>query len=296
MQKSLSSIESFDDLEYPFETKKIKLDNDIELAYMDEGQGEPLILIHGLGSYSPAYKKNIEQLRNEYRVIAIDLPGYGKSTKKNYEYSMSFFANVVHDFMDKMNIEKASLVGHSMGGQISMMTALSYPESVDKLILIAPAGFETFTAGQKEWFRGVITKKGVMLTPVESIIANIGYNFYDMPEDAQFMIDDRIEMRTAKEFEGYAYANEKSVSGMVDEPVFDYLDQIKAPTLVIFGKNDNLIPNRFLNPGKTEAIAKQGAEKIPNSEMHIVSKAGHFVHFEKSEEVNQIISAFLYEK
>ena len=193
-QKTITPIESFDDLEYPYETQKIKLDNGIEIAFMEEGEGEPLILIHGLGSYSPAYKKNIAELQNHYRCIAIDLPGFGKSSKGNYEYSISFFADIVHEFMAKMSIPKASLAGHSMGGQISIMTALAYPETINKLILLAPAGFETFTAGQKEWFRGAITKKGVILTPVDNIVSNIGYNFYDMPKDAQFMIDDRIEM------------------------------------------------------------------------------------------------------
>jgi len=82
-----------DQIEYPYEVKKVELFNDIELAYVDEGKGDQtIIFIHGLGSYLPAWKNNIEGLMSDYRCIAIDLPGYGYSSKGKYEGSMTFFA------------------------------------------------------------------------------------------------------------------------------------------------------------------------------------------------------------
>jgi len=80
---------------------------------------------------------------------------------------------------------------------------------------------------------------------------------------------------------------------MVDEPVLDYLQDIKAPTLIFFGENDNLIPNRFLNPGWTVDIAKNGANKIPNNKLVMVPHCGHFMMFEKPETFNTEVTNFL---
>ncbi|HMQ46146.1 MAG TPA: alpha/beta hydrolase [Saprospiraceae bacterium] len=296
-QKQVPDIKTFDDLVYPFATQKISLADGIEIAYADLGKGEKTILfIHGLGSYGPAWKHNVAELQQHYRCLVIDLPGYGKSSKGNYEGGMPFFAKAVKDFGDALGLEKVVLAGHSMGGQIAIVTALAYPDWVDELILVAPAGFETFNKGQKEWFREVITYDGVRLTTVDQIKENMAWNFYNMPKDAEFMITDRIAMRQASDFSGYCHIIPQSVIGMVDTPVFDDLPQVKAKTLVVYGENDNLIPNRFLNPGTTEAIARQGAERIPNCRLEMVAKAGHFVHFEQANTVNQLMLDFLKEK
>jgi len=293
-QNQPAGLASMQDLEYAFPTQKAKLANGIELAYVDEGSGdEVLLFVHGLGSYIPAWRKNLLDLRNDFRCIAVDLPGYGKSSKGKYTGTLPFFAEQLIALLDHLQLEQVTLVGHSMGGQISMVTALQYPERIKRLVLCAPAGFETFNEGQKEWFREVITANGVRLTPVESIKANLGSNFLNFPKDAEFMIDDRIAMRSAEDFPGYCYIIPKSVQAMVDMPVYDELPNITQPVQVIFGKQDNLIPNRFLNPGSTTKVAEDGASRIPNAQLNIVNKAGHFVMFEQAEEVNQIIRAFM---
>ncbi len=294
-QQQVPAIQSFDDLPYPFPTQKVKLESGEEIAYFDEGEGKPLIFIHGLGSYAPAWKQNISELRKNYRCIAVDLPGYGKSSKGRYEASMTYYATVIRDFAERLGLEQPALVGHSMGGQIAMTAALSYPEMVSSLILVAPAGFETFHKGEKEWFREVLTPTSVKLTPVDQIKTNIAWNFHDMPEEAEFMITDRIAMRQAEEFDAYCYIIPESVKGMVNQPVFDHLPQIEQPTLVIFGHQDNLIPNRFLNGGQTESIGRQGVERMPNARLKMIDEAGHFVHFEQAALVNEEIRAFLKE-
>jgi pimeloyl-ACP methyl ester carboxylesterase len=290
----LKPLQSFQDLEYPFETHWANLPGGERIAYIDQGQGDQtLILIHGLGSYLPAWKKNIPELSKHYRVIAIDLPGYGKSDKLPHSGKMTYYASVVNDFAATLGLEKVVLGGHSMGGQIAMVTALYYPERVEKLILAAPAGFERFTEGQKQWFRNVMTVRGVMLTPVEDIITNLAYNFYQLPDDAEFMITDRIAMRSAEDFNAYSHAVVQSVSGMVDESVIDFLHLIQHPVLIVFGENDNLIPNRFLNPGPTAAVAKAGAEKLPNNQLVLILRTGHFVQFESWEVFNEAVITFL---
>jgi pimeloyl-ACP methyl ester carboxylesterase len=294
---NIESYESFEEIPYPFEVKKLQIDENTEIAFVDEGSGkETIIFIHGLGSYLPAWKKNIEGLSSDFRCIAIDLPGYGKSSKHPHSGLMTFYAATVSQFMEKLGVERAYIAGHSMGGQIAMVMSLYHSDKVKGLILAAPAGFEAFTKGQKQWFRNVMTLDGVMKTPVDDIQNNLYYNFYRMPEDAEFMITDRIAMRKAKDFEAYSYAVVQSVNGMVDEPVLAHLDKISKPTLIIFGENDNLIPNRFLNPGFTKTIAESGHKRIKDSKLVMLPKTGHFLQFENPKGFNQAVKDFLMTK
>ncbi len=283
-----------EDLQYPFDVKYVEVSGNQEIAYVDEGSGqETVVFIHGLGTYLHAWEKNISALKAEYRCIAIDLPGYGKSSKLPHDGSMTYYADVVMEVLDQLNIESAVLAGHSMGGQISMVAALRYPQRVEKLVLASPAGFERFTEGQKEWFREVMSLSGVKKTTAESIMTNAAYNFYNMPDYAEFIITDRLAMRKAEDFDNYCYTVVRSVHGMVDQPVIDKLEQIKQPTLILFGENDNLIPNRYLNPGATNDIAEVGHSKIPNSELVMVPECGHFIPLEKADAFNDAIRQFL---
>lgn len=292
--KNIPNLKTFEDLKYRAEVKKIELPDNIELAYTDEGQGkETIIFVHGLGSYIPAWDKVIPELSKTYRCIAIDLPGYGKSSKAPHSGMMSFYADVINDFATAMHLDKFSLAGHSMGGQIGMVYSLKWPEKLNYLILVDPAGFEPFTAGQKEWFQDVMTPTLVRLTTFEAIETNLASNFYNVPKDAEFMITDRMAMRKASDFNGYCYAVSQSVAGMVNEPVLDKLQNIKTPTLIFFGENDNLIPNRYLNPGRTRDIAESGHAKIPQSELVMVPKCGHFMMFEKPEVFVQEVQDFV---
>jgi pimeloyl-ACP methyl ester carboxylesterase len=289
-----AQITTMTDIQYPLPVKYVDLQEGIRIGYMDEGKGtNTLVMIHGLGSYSPAWIKNIQDLKSDYRCIALDLPGYGHSSKGDYPGDLTFYTGIIHQFIEALNLESVTLAGHSMGGQIAIITALAHPEQIGGLVLVAPAGFEQFHKGQKQWFREVFTPDIVRLTPVEAIRNNYATNFYKFPEDANFMIRDRIAMRDADDFNWYCDIIPKNVRGMVDNPVYQLLPEIKQPVLTIFGSQDNLIPNRYLNGGSTTTIAVDGSRRIPNSLLVMIDQAGHFVQFEKSEEVNQAIRDFI---
>jgi pimeloyl-ACP methyl ester carboxylesterase len=292
--KNLTKINSMNELKYDYAVHYADLSGDIKLAYVDEGKGkETILMIHGLGSYLPAWKKNISELSKYYRVIAVDLPGYGKSSKLPHSGLMSFYAGVIAEFIQKLDLGPVNLAGHSMGGQISMVLALEKPELVKRLILVDPAGFEAFTAGQRNWFKDVMTPNLVRLTTVDAIETNLASNFYRMPDDARFMIEDRIAMRDASDFEAYCLAVARSVYGMVEEPVLEKLTRIKMPTLIFFGENDMLIPNRYLNPGFTSKIANTGAGLIKGSKLVMVPKCGHFMMYEKPDVFNTETRSFI---
>jgi pimeloyl-ACP methyl ester carboxylesterase len=292
--QNLPKLQTMKDLDYGYSVNYADLSDGIRLAYVDEGKGtETILMIHGLGSYLPAWKKNINDLSKSYRVIAVDLPGYGKSSKAPHSGLMTFYAGVIADLIQELDLGPVNLAGHSMGGQIAMVLALEKPELVKRLILVDPAGFEAFHAGQKNWFKDVMTPNLVRLTTVDAIETNLASNFHRMPKDAVFMIEDRIAMRDADDFENYCLAVARSVHGMVDEPVLEKLSDINMPTLIFFGEDDMLIPNRYLNPGFTRKIAETGAGLIKGSKLVMVPKCGHFMMFEKAEVFNSETRNFI---
>jgi pimeloyl-ACP methyl ester carboxylesterase len=281
---------------YPYEVNTQKLNEKVELAYIDEGSGtDVLLFIHGLGSNLKAWIKNIEGLKHSYRCIAIDLPGYGKSSKKDYTFSMSFFAESVLQLLDQLNIEAVTLVGHSMGGQVAVKAALMNASRISKLVLVAPAGFETFNTREQKWVKKTVTPKIIRMLSTRQLIINFKLNFFHFPEDAQFMIDDRLMMRNVvAEYEYFSKMVPKCIDGMFKEPIFPFLSQIHLPTLVLFGLDDQLIPNRFLHGKQTpESVAKRGSAKISNHVLHLLPRTGHFVQWEQPYVVNSTIAAFL---
>ncbi len=280
---------------YPYPVKEIMVKDSVSIAYMDTEVGnEIIVLIHGLGSYGPAWTHNIEALSEQYRVIVPDLPGYGMSSKNLHPVSLSAFADAISELLNQLDIEKVTLAGHSMGGQIAMTLALENPGLVEKLVLVAPAGIETFNAQQATMLKSFVTPASVCNTTKEQTRANYRLNFYQMPKSAQFMIEDRLAMEKRRDFEQYCESVSGSVAAMLDEPVFDHLAEITQPTLIIFGANDALIPNKYLNPTlTTQQIAKTAEEKIPNSRSILIENAGHFVQLEKPAATNKAILEFL---
>lgn len=284
---------AFRDLAYPMQTRSLDVDG-VEVAVSDSGSGgRTLILIHGLGSYMPVWSRNIEGLARGNRVVAIDLPGYGRSAKKNFQYSMEFFARVVDGVIEKMGLSHPILMGHSMGGQIAMTHALLFPKKAEALLLLAPAGLETFAEGEGRWLAEVSTKDLFRLTTPEGVYANYVNNFYDMPKEARFMIEDRVRVIGGPDFDDYCYAVSRSVAAMIDGPVWARLGEIDVPALVIFGEQDGLIPNPILHGGSTRSIAEPGVARLKKGQLVMVPRAGHMVQFERPAEVEAAVSAFL---
>ncbi len=287
----------FSELNYPFAVKNITLESGIRLAYAEEGEGRgTLLFVHGLASYLPAWQKNIPELRGLARCIAVDLPGYGKSDKGDYPYTMSFFAETLREFMDGLGIDSAVVVGHSMGGQIAMTLALQNPERVAGLVLVAPAGFEPFSETEKQLIRPFVTPDQIRDSTPQQIRENFARSFYRMPPEAGFMVEDRLRLRGARDFPAYCRAVAQSVYGMLEQPVLDRLAEITQPTLIIFGENDGLIPNPYIHAGmSTAGIARAGHQRIPGSQLRLLPECGHFVQFEHPGEVNAAIAALVRE-
>ena len=116
-----------------------------------------------------------------------------------------------------------------------------------------------------------------------------------MPAEAEEMISDRVAIKADPEFFNHCTVVSNSLLGLLKNPVFDQLDEIKAPTLIFFGLEDRLIPNKMIHPTTTtKEIAIIGASKVKNSKLILLEKCGHFIQFEKPEEFNQSVISFLF--
>jgi pimeloyl-ACP methyl ester carboxylesterase len=285
----------FPELSYNFDYSIIQLDDQISVAYYDTGNSnKTLIFIHGLSSYIPAWLKLIPLLQNEFRCIAIDLPGYGKSSKGVHDGTVPFYINAISSFIKKLKLENVTLVGHSMGGQISIATALQFPTLLSELILLAPAGFETFSEEEKYLIKKYNTAQLYYSASDDDIVASFRSNFFKMDEDVKPMIDDRIKMKAWKNFRDYCSVVVNSLNGLLDYPVYDRLKEIKQPTLIFFGRNDKWIPNKNLHKNTTtETIAFKGSAQIPNSKLIMIDECGHFIPYEHPDLLAGEIKSFM---
>jgi pimeloyl-ACP methyl ester carboxylesterase len=291
---AVSQNQISDILNYDEEVKKISIANE-KIAFTDEGSGEKtLVFIHGLSSNLKSWYKNVSALKADYRCIALDLPGYGKSTKNSTTYSLKDYAGFLNSFIEIKTLTNVVLLGHSMGGQVAVITVLDAPENFINLVLVASAGIETFSEKEAMVMKASYTTAIVEESTPEQIRNNFEMNFYQFPEDAEFMVRERIAMRDTDDMNIYSEVVVNNIHAMLDEPIIDRLSSIEIPVLMIYGKNDLLIPNKYFHPSQDiRSLVKDAKERISTLKVRLIDEAGHFVNFEKPDEVNEEIKQFL---
>lgn len=281
----------FRDFNYGFPTKTALANP--EVAYIDVGSGpETLLLVHGLAANAGFWREAIPELAKHYRVIAVDLPGYGKSQKDAaYPYDMVFFAETLSRLIDELKLGRVVPIGHSMGGQIAMTLALRHPEQVSRLVLASPAGVESFKPGEGAWLGSALTIQAIKDGDEESIRRNLAMNFYDWNGRWEWMVEERARMAKADDMEQFANAVVHSVKGMLDQPTTKRLREITQPTLLVYGKYDGLIPNPYLHPGRTADVFRTA--DIPGVKRVEIGGAGHMLIIEKAAEFDRAVLDFL---
>ena len=285
----------FPELQYTFPYRTVSLSGSQSITYTDQGNGQDILLfIHGLASYIPAWRKNVAVLNKTYRCICIDLPGYGKSTAGEHSGKIPFYAEVLAEFILTMKLHNVTLVGHSMGGHIAIGLTLLHPELVHNLILLAPAGIETFTESELLLLKNAFTADTFIAADEIQIRTSFAGNFFRMPVDTEPMIQDRLAMRNWRNFHAHANVVANSLYGMLDDPVSNRLSLINQKTLVIYGENDTLIPHPVLhNKMTTAAIAHSGIIQLRQATLIFIRECGHFLQFEKPDEINLFIRDFM---
>lgn len=271
----------------------------VEIAYTDTGKlNAPVILfIHGLGHALIAWNKNVAVLSQKYRCIAIDLPGNGLSSKDiNYPYSMEFFAEAVKDFILQKGLTEVFLCGHSMGGQIAMtLAAMSFP-GLRGVILCAPAGIERFNTVERNLYKGTMLFVDLLSTEENSLRKAINNSFYIMPDSAPLLIQQLVSIMQLQSRAHYRLMMEKCIVGMLEEPVYEQLDALTVPVHILFGEKDGLIPNKIIHPISLKQMLDQVMTQLEHGSYTLIPKCGHFLQWEKPDDVNFYIDTFIKEQ
>lgn len=277
------------------EIQYIKLRDGMLVAYLEEGRkNKPTILfIHGLANAALVWQWNIQFLKDHFHCIAIDLPGNGHSSRGNYPYSISFYAEVIEEVLDALHLNSVVLCGHSMGGQIAIHFTLNRPSRVQQLILMAPAGFEYYTPEEAILFRSAITLGNFLNMDELHIAQSIQASFFRPNTVTQTIIDELNRFIRQHNRESYRRMLDLSIASMLENQIFDQLNQLDCAVLVFFGEEDMLIPNRFLHPIPTRKIAENACAHIKQVQLHTYPMTGHFVHIEQALAVNATMLAHL---
>lgn len=270
--------------------KFVELADGERLHYISNGaDGAPIIFLHGLMDSTYSWTKNIDVLAQTHRVWAIDLIGFGFSSRMTARrYSLKYSARIVREFMNAQKIERATLVGHSLGGAVALQTAHDFPERVDRLVLIAPGTylFEQIPAVANWAARMPGVPRALASISTTSPRIRIA-SFRHALGNPAFMDDAQtsalVQTTQVKGSTDALVAMAASPRGS-DLPAG--LTKIVSPTLIIHGDKDNAVPVRH---------AERHARALPNARTVILEGAGHIPHIERPEQVNQLILDFLRE-
>ena len=250
-----------------------------KIHYVEAGTGPTVILLHGLGGSTQAWQFNVAALAEKYHVVVPDQIGFGKSDKPLVNYRIRTYVDFLDQFCKQLKIERASLVGNSMGGWIAAAFTAAFPDRVDKLVLVDAAGHAPPKDLDTRSFYGLnpTTREGMKV-----LVAKVFYNKLFLTDAA---IDQAIAARLAA---GDGYTINSITESIIRGE--DFLDQtvktIKNPTLIIWGRQDGLVP---LSEGE------QFNKDIAGSKLIVFDQCGHVPNFEKAGEFNAAVLKFLGE-
>lgn len=257
----------------------IEVDN-LKIHYEKEGNGEPLVLLHGLGNNSQSFKQQLEQLKETFTVIVWDAPGYGKSSDQEKLYkNFSEFSDVLYKFIEKLEFESVHLLGHSMGAAIAVDFAYRFPEKVKKLILADPT-------------------RGAADIPVDQNKQNLENRLKAVDElSGEELAEQRVPNLLSLNVSKDILENAKRIMAQVRASGYksvahslsnlnqmNIYPEIKVNTHIICGEVDRVTP-------VSESETIHGL--IPGSELSIIPDAGHLCYQEKPELFNEIVTEFL---
>lgn len=261
------------------------------IAYLDEGQGPPIILIHGFGGSMWHWEHQQEALAQHYRVITLDLLGSGLSDKPKTNYSPTFMLDSFIEFMDNLNIPQATLVGNSLGAGIAIGMALTHPNRVSKLVLIdgfpanvveniASPPYKRFINSRPPIW---LARLGMRLTgrwATKRILTEI---IHDPTLITPVVIERSFQNRQASAFLQPLYSQVEQIPEW-EEHFASRMDQISQTTLIIWGEHDEIFPS---------LVGQSMHASIPNSTFLKVPNSGHIPQWESPQLVNSSILRFL---
>lgn len=278
----------------PYELESVELHKDV-LRYVDEGDGPPVVLVHGLLGSHESWAGQIERLSTKYRVIAPDLFGHGSSDKPSGDYSLSSHAATIRDLLDHLDIASAPMVGHSLGGGIVMQAVYLFPERIDRLALVSSGGLgpevslllKAATLPGSELVLPVLASDWVRKN-AESVVGQLGK--WGLPvRPGKSMLETWRSFKTVadKGSREAFLASTRAVVGPRGQTVsakqhFEKFESL--PSLLVWGGKDRMIPASHADNIRRE---------VPNSRVEIFSSAGHFPQLDEPDLFFKILDQFL---
>jgi len=278
---------------YPFKSHSLDLDS-YRYHYLDEGQGETLLMLHGNPTWSFYYRNLILDLKKSYRCVVPDHMGMGKSDKpQNYPYTLSQHIDNLVALVDEISLKDITLVVHDWGGAIGMGFAVRYPEKVKRLILFNTAAFLS---------KKIPIRLRFCRIPGFGALAIRGFNAFalaaiNMACKNRERMTDEVRAGYLAPYSNYSnrIANLRFVQDIPmspDEPSYSLVKEIEEnlgqfaslPIMIIWGAKDFVFNRHFLKKWQTV---------YPNAEVHCVSDAGHYVVEDAYERILPWVNTFL---
>lgn len=264
---------------------------DFNLHYLESGLAHPksevILLLHGWPTSAYLYRKMMEPLAKHYRVIAIDLPGFGKSDKNpDASYSFKYHSNIIQSFLDKLKIEKVHLVVHDLGGPIGMWWAMQHQEQVASYVLLNTIIFPRFSWAVKLFvLASILPILRTWLSSAAGIKFAMRLGIHNKKLLTKEIIAAYQEPFSAKAARKSLLrsAHRLHINGFKD--ITAWLRDIKKPVLLLYAEEDRILPN----VAKTmESIG----ERISHASLASIPRCGHFLQEERPEAVVEVMGEF----
>lgn len=254
--------------------------NGINLYYEVHGEGYPVVLISGLGSQGQSWDTQVPIYSKHYKVVVFDNRGAGKSDKPKAPYTTEQMADDTAALMDVLSIERAHIVGKSMGGMIAQWLAIKYPERVDRIVMGCSSGSRDKVGnGILKMGREIASKVG--LRAVWFMALHLGYS-------REYIEDNIDRLNKASEL---LKESPEALEGYIGQSIaceghntISELPKIKSPAFVMMGDSDLITA-----PARTRELS----ELIPKSELCVFSDVGHGFWRERQQEVDGLVLHFL---
>lgn len=237
--------------------------DDLHLHYQDEGKGPTLLLLHGWGNSLHTFDLLCAQLRSDFRIVRLDLPGFGKSQPPLEDWFVRDYATLVAAFVRKLDLDLVAIIGHSFGGRIAIKGLATSALHAERLILIASAG---------------IVPRPTLRTHVASLASRVSHLSILQPI--------RPMMRQLIASPDYQAAGtlRGTLKQVLDEDLQADAARLDLPTLLVWGEDD---------PETPRAYGQIFHERIVSSQIEVIPDAGHFVHETHVDRVTHLMQEFL---
>lgn len=247
----------------------IKVGNQ-EIYYQKLGSGKDLIMLHGWKQDVSTFHNVAQELKKDFTLWLIDLPGFGRSENPKNPFTVKDYADTVYEFIKENKLKKPYLLGHSLGGRTAIKLAATHLDLLGKLVLEDAAGIRPKQDPIK-----------YLIYPVAKIVKSIIPNFFNLREKLRRIVYKKLESDYLN-----AGSLKSTLTNILKEDQTNELSRIKNKTLIVWGENDNLNET-------TTANARKMYTEIKNSKLEFIENAGHFPHLENPQKFLYFVTDFL---